>query len=117
MCGIVGYCGTDPSEASHVDAAIPEIRHRGPDAEAVREWRADRGICRIGHTRLRVLDLTPAADQPLANEDETAWVAFNGEIYNFPELSRDLEQKGHRFATRSDTEALIHLYESAGGVP
>jgi asparagine synthase (glutamine-hydrolysing) len=71
----------------------------------------------LGHTRLRIIDLSEQADQPLCNEDDTVWVSFNGELYNFPELRAELEVTGHRFATATDTEVLVHLYEECDGDP
>ncbi len=81
--------------------------HRGPD---------DAGTVIIpyiglGHRRLSIIDLSPRAHQPMTNEDRTVWLTFNGEIYNFPELRHDLESAGHRFASQTDSEVLIHGYE------
>src|ERR1019366_3138793 len=71
------------------------------------------GGCAIGMRRLSIIDLS-TGHQPMANEDESIWVVFNGEIYNYRELRRDLLARGHRFATNSDTETLVHLYEEQG---
>jgi len=71
----------------------------------------------LGHTRLRIIDTAESADQPLGNEDGSIQVVFNGELYNFGELRSELEQAGHRFATSSDTEVLVHLYEHVDGNP
>ena len=83
--------------------------HRGPDGGAVRRtpWYA------FGHRRLAIIDRA-GGDQPLANEDRSIWIVFNGEIYNHHELRRDLEARGHRFRTHSDTEAIVHAYEEYG---
>jgi asparagine synthase (glutamine-hydrolysing) len=89
---------------------VARLGHRGPDASGTRAF--DR--CSLGHTRLRIIDLSPLADQPLANEDDTAWVVFNGEIYNFRELRAQLAGAGHSFRSASDTEVLVHLYEEHG---
>src|SRR5205807_8700670 len=86
-----------------------QLRHRGPDAEG---FLLD-GSVALGHRRLKIIDLEGGA-QPLANEDETVWVIFNGEIYNFAEVREELERAGHRFATRSDTEVIVHAYEEYG---
>ena len=67
----------------------------------------------LGHRRLSIIDLG-TGQQPLSNEDETVWIAFNGEIYNYRELRPDLEARGHRFRTHSDTETIVHLYEEYG---
>src|SRR5260370_24069972 len=98
-----------PAEPSLVQAMCDEIRHRGPDDEGVH---VDRG-CGIGMRRLSIIDLS-TGHQPMCNEDGTVWVVFNGEIYNFQQLRQDLISQGHRFATNSDTETLIHLYEQEG---
>src|SRR6185503_3741445 len=85
------------------------LRHRGPDAFGVyRDRRAA-----LGHARLSIIDLT-TGQQPLANEDGTRWVVFNGEIFNYIELREELERLGHRFRTRSDTEVIVHAWESWG---
>ena len=90
------------------------LRHRGPDEFGVyRDRRAG-----LAHARLSIIDLS-TGQQPLANEDDTLWVAFNGEIFNYVELRTELEALGHRFRTRSDTEVIVHAYEAwgGGGVP
>ena len=86
-----------------------QIRHRGPDDEG---YHLD-GECAIGMRRLSIIDLN-TGHQPVANEDQSIWVVFNGEIYNYRDLRRDLESQGHRFRTNSDTEVLVHLYEQEG---
>jgi asparagine synthase (glutamine-hydrolysing) len=85
------------------------LAHRGPDGAGVY---CGPGIA-LGHRRLSVIDLE-GGSQPLANEDQTIWVTFNGEIYNYRTLARDLAQRGHHFRTRSDTEVLVHAYEEYG---
>lgn len=84
--------------------------HRGPDDEGI--YTAPH--VGLGQRRLSVMDLAPSACPPLANEERTIWIVFNGEIYNFLELRKQLEDRGHRFATNSDTETIIHLYEDEG---
>jgi asparagine synthase (glutamine-hydrolysing) len=86
------------------------IRHRGPDDAGV--WLGD-GVG-LGHRRLSIIDLSPAGHQPMTNEDGSVWVVFNGEIYNFQTLRLDLEAKGHRFRSNSDTEVIVHLFEEYG---
>src|SRR5262249_43329934 len=85
--------------------------HRGPDDEG---FHVDpQGRCGLAFRRLSIIDLA-GGNQPLSNEDGTIWLSFNGEIYNFRELRADLEARGHRFATHSDSETIVHLYEEAG---
>lgn len=85
------------------------LTHRGPDSEGFYE----EGSVHFGHRRLKIIDLETGA-QPIENEDGTVVVVFNGEIYNFQELRKNLEAKGHRFKTQSDTECIVHLYEEEG---
>jgi asparagine synthase (glutamine-hydrolysing) len=85
------------------------IVHRGPDDEGV----AVRGPAALGMRRLSIIDVS-GGQQPIHNEDRTVWIVFNGEIYNFKELRADLETKGHKFYTHSDTEVIVHLYEDLG---
>ena len=112
MCGIAGilYADRDRPVDPVVLAAMGDaIAHRGPDAEG---FLVEPGIG-LAHRRLSIIDLD-GGDQPIGNEDGSVQVVFNGEIYNFRELRRDLESRGHRFRTRSDTEVLVHLYEEHG---
>src|SRR5262245_61820073 len=85
------------------------IRHRGPDSEGFYV----RGSVGLGIRRLSVIDLARGG-QPLTNEDQTVWLVFNGEIYNYRELRAQLKNKGHRFRTETDTETIVHLYEEQG---
>jgi len=112
MCGIVGILALDPRK--HVD---PErlrrmrdaLRHRGPDGEGLH---LD-GPVGLGHRRLAIVDVE-GGHQPMANEDGTAWITFNGEIYNHAALRPGLLARGHVYRTRSDTETILHLYEEEG---
>jgi asparagine synthase (glutamine-hydrolysing) len=85
------------------------IRHRGPDQFGI--YRDNQ--VGLGNARLSIIDLG-GGQQPISNEDETVWIVFNGEIFNYIELRPDLKAKGHRFATASDTEVIVHLYEEYG---
>jgi len=96
-------------DADSVRQMCQTIVHRGPDDEGVYV----RGSVGLGMRRLSIIDLA-GGKQPIHNEDETVWVVFNGEVYNFPELRRDLAARGHHFYTHSDTEVIIHLYEDMG---
>ena len=111
MCGIAGLVYRErertPDHAA-LRAMLDTLAHRGPDDEGV--WSA--GPVALGHKRLSIIDVA-GGHQPMANEDETIWIVFNGEIYNYVELRRDLE-RNHTFRTQSDTEVLIHLYEELG---
>jgi asparagine synthase (glutamine-hydrolysing) len=110
MCGIAGFLLRDgQARVSDVRAMCDLIRHRGPDDEG---FYTDGG-CGLGMRRLSIIDLS-TGHQPISNEDGTIWVVFNGEIYNYQELRQDLIRSGHRFATNSDTETLVHLYEDKG---
>ena len=111
MCGICGIARSDKAyvDRSRLEAMNATIRHRGPDGSG---FFLDPGIG-LAMRRLAIIDLN-TGDQPIANEDETAWIIFNGEIYNFPDLRTKLEKRGHRFRTRTDTECVVHLYEEQG---
>jgi asparagine synthase (glutamine-hydrolysing) len=111
MCGIAGILGTDrhPADASVLARMCQALFHRGPDDDGYYHH----GPVGLGQRRLSIIDLA-TGHQPLGNEDGTVWVTFNGEIYNFQELRPELERRGHRFATHSDTEAIVHAYEEFG---
>lgn len=111
MCGIVGFTGKPGSfEAvdilSRMNAAII---HRGPDDEGT----LVSDDVALGMRRLSIIDVA-GGHQPIHNSDETKWIVFNGEIYNYQELRRDLDKRGHKFYTRSDTEAVVHLFDRYG---
>ena len=112
MCGIIGtldWSGKHPPDIGLLRRMLGIIRHRGPDEFGLYVDQA----AGIGCARLSIVDLS-TGQQPIPNEDESLWIVFNGEIYNHPELRADLEQAGHRFTTRSDTEVILHLYEDLG---
>jgi asparagine synthase (glutamine-hydrolysing) len=112
MCAIVGILKLDPCERVEEPrlAGMRDIlRHRGPDDEGL--W-ID-GPVGLGSRRLAIVDVA-GGHQPMANEDETVWIVYNGEIYNHAALRPELERKGHRYRTRSDTETILHLYEEEG---
>lgn len=111
MCGIVGIVDLEgrPVELAELQAMNDVIRHRGPDDEG---YYVDEGVG-LGMRRLSIIDLE-TGDQPIGNEDGSIQVVLNGEIYNFAELRRDLEARGHVFRTRADTETIVHLYEEMG---
>ena len=119
MCGFAGVCWTAKGEAiaaADLQRMLQTLIHRGPDDEGMYLFadsaESGPGVA-LGHRRLSIIDLA-AGHQPLANEDETVWVAFNGEIYNYRELQADLQARGHQFRTNCDTEVIVHLYEEQG---
>jgi len=112
MCGICGIyyaSGRDPSDEILVRSMCDAIVHRGPDDDG---YYFDDAVA-FGMRRLSIIDLTTGR-QPISNEDKTVWTVYNGEIYNFPALKAELEARGHRFATKADTEVIVHLYEEHG---
>jgi asparagine synthase (glutamine-hydrolysing) len=112
MCGIAGILNladAPPVEQLSLERMTGMLRHRGPDGQGFYL----QPIVGLAHSRLSIIDLEGGA-QPIANEDRSLWVVFNGEIFNHPELRRGLEARGHRFSTRSDTEVIVHLFEELG---
>src|SRR5713101_9858216 len=112
MCGICGQFnfGTQaPVVRQDVEAMTRTMVHRGPDDEGY----LFSGPLGLGFRRLSIIDLA-GGHQPMSNAEETVWVIFNGEIYNFKELRADLEQRGYSFRTRSDTEVIVHGYKEWG---
>lgn len=110
MCGICGVVSDGaPPDPSIVTSMMAQLCHRGPDGSGyVRDHQAV-----LGQTRLAIID-TVGGVQPLANEDDTIWVSFNGEIFNYVELGAQLREAGHRFRTASDTEVIVHAWEQWG---
>ena len=111
MCGIVGFVNNDGRAADRevLGAMNAAIVHRGPDDDGF-YLHENVGLAM---RRLAIIDLA-SGKQPMHNEDSSKWIVFNGEIYNYRELREDLEQRGHRFYTHSDTEAIVHLYDEYG---
>jgi len=116
VCGICGVFefgrGGEGVDQSTLIRMRDTMTHRGPDDSGV-HISADRHVG-LGHRRLSIVDLSPAGRQPMSNEDGTVWITFNGEIYNHERLRQELEAKGHRYRSRTDTETLVHLYEEEG---
>jgi asparagine synthase (glutamine-hydrolysing) len=115
MCGIGGFlwlgAGQAPFDAEwRLGTMIRTVRHRGPDDEGV--WTDQ--LCGLAHARLSIIDLSPAGHQPMGTTDGRIWVTFNGEIYNFLELRKELEGKGHVFRSHSDTEVILYGYQEWG---
>ena len=112
MCGIAGICtlvGSKRISAESIIRMAGALNHRGPDETGIY---LDDSIG-LGHTRLSIIDLS-GGSQPIHNEDETLWIIYNGEIFNYLELKEDLIKRGHRFYTSSDTEVILHLFEEKG---
>jgi asparagine synthase (glutamine-hydrolysing) len=107
LCGICGVVGISDKEL--IKKMCDVIQHRGPDDHG---YFIDDKVC-LGNRRLSIIDIA-GGHQPIHNEDESIWITYNGEIYNFLELKNELERKGHRFYTNSDTETIIHCYEEYG---
>lgn len=110
MCGIGGWIGRQDGGVEVADRMRQALHHRGPDGYGVKSFPS----ATLVHTRLSIIDLSEAGTQPMANETGTVWSTFNGEIYNYRELRRHLEQKGHHFRGHSDSEVIPHLYEELG---
>src|SRR5260370_12230022 len=112
MCGICGIVQSDRAQQVSRDtlAAMNEqIIHRGPDDDG---FFVEENVG-LAMRRLSIIDIQ-TGQQPITNEDQTLWIVFNGEIYNHQELRKDLEPRGHRYRTKSDTETIVHLFEQYG---
>jgi asparagine synthase (glutamine-hydrolysing) len=115
MCGIVGAVVTEPKRIDSrtaVEQAMLRITHRGPDDHGL--FVSGDGRCALGHTRLSIIDLSPAGRQPMSTPDGRFWIVFNGEIYNFRELRQELIRSGEIFTSNSDSEVLLRLYSRYG---
>jgi asparagine synthase (glutamine-hydrolysing) len=112
MCGIVGIVSTKAGCVADVTAMRDTLIHRGPDDEG--NWRSPDGAAMLGHRRLSIVDLSPAGHQPMLDTSGGLSLAFNGEIYNFQELRRELQALGHSFRSASDTEVVIESYRRWG---
>ncbi len=112
MCGIAGIVNlaeADAIDETGIRRMLAMIRHRGPDQFGIY---LDR-FAGLGNARLSIIDLS-SGQQPISNEDGTLWIVFNGEIFNYLELRPELEARGHRFATKCDTEVILHAFEEFG---
>ena len=112
MCGIAGQLNFDgrPVERDRLVSMANRIAHRGPDGSGVQTF----GVAGLAHRRLKIIDLSDAARQPMTNEDGSIGLIYNGEIYNYRELRPELERAGHRFASATDSEVILHGYEQWG---
>src|SRR5215469_13466907 len=113
MCGISGVVNLGNRDTL---GRMTQVQaHRGPDDSGVWDRRfPDGSYVGLGSRRLAILDLSPLGHMPMCNENRDIWITYNGEIYNFAELRAELESKGHRFVSRTDTEVILHLYEREG---
>ena len=109
MCGICGIYNPAGANRAALDGMLHTIIHRGPDDEGV----FIDGCVGLGSRRLSIIDL-PGGKQPISNEDRSVWIVFNGEIYNYRQLRKELVLAGHEFQTNTDTEVIVHLYEELG---
>lgn len=114
LCGITGIWNLDgrPVGQPDIDRFTDSLAHRGPDGRGT--WRDASGSVALGHRRLAILDLSASGHQPMSYADGRLWITFNGEIYNFVELRRELEALGHRFRSESDTETILAAYAEWG---
>lgn len=108
MCGICGFAGFEDKKL--LRNMCKSISHRGPDQHGTY---SDKKVS-LGHRRLSIIDLSERGRQPMCNENEDVWITFNGEVYNFQSVRNELEEKGHRFRSDTDTEVIIHAYEEYG---
>ena len=112
MCGIAGFTHKKWSpEHDRIEQTVATLTHRGPDQQGV--FRSN--TCSIGATRLKILDLE-SGDQPIVSDDGNTAIVFNGEIYNHLEIRAELEARGHRFHSRTDTETLLHAFIEWNGM-
>lgn len=111
MCGITAVLSGRAIADETLAAGTAALHHRGPDGR--RHWLSPDRRVALGHTRLSIIDLV-TGDQPIANEDESLHIVVNGEFYDVEEIRTDLERRGHRFRTKSDSEIALHLYEDLG---
>lgn len=121
MCGICGKISYDGEtvEEDLLKKMCRSFSYRGPDDEGIyisscEGSRNQERSVGLGHKRLSIMDLSQAGHQPMCNEDGTIWITYNGEIYNFKELRSDLEKRGHKFKSDTDTEVILHMYEEEG---
>src|SRR6476646_2474030 len=112
MCGSVAlYSARGPISADALGRGTRRLDHRGPDGQ--RTWASRDNRVGLGHARLSIIDLA-TGDQPIASEDNRTHIVANGEFYQYEGIQRELESRGHRLRTRSDSEIALHLYEEFG---
>ncbi len=122
MCGISGFCSAVPRGRAVLEAMNATLRHRGPDdtgvwlagGRASDGWTAASGTVGLAQRRLAIIDLSPAGRNPMSNDEETLWITYNGEVFNFREVRAELEGAGFRFRTQTDSEVILKAYERWG---
>ena len=118
MCGIAGIVNSnkDPGELENIGSLmINQLHHRGPDGSGIKIInKKDKRNILMAHTRLSIIDLSERASQPMSNISGDIWITFNGEIYNYAEIRKELSIEGYKFRTDSDTEVIIHAYKHWG---
>lgn len=113
MCGITGYIDFTKSTLSEtIEEMVQTLYHRGPDDRGTEHFKTDNAVIGMGQARLSIIDLSPAGHQPMHYKNYC--IVFNGEIYNYKEIRKDLEKAGHHFLSHSDTEVILHAYEYWG---
>ena len=113
MCGIIGIISKNPvQDKAILKIARDTMQHRGPDDAG--EWWSEDGRVGLAHRRLSIIDLSPLGHQPMKSSEGDICIVFNGEIYNYRELKKELEQKGYRFSSNSDTEVILNSYKEWG---
>ena len=111
MCGIAGFVGSK-ANSSHVERMVATLSHRGPDDHDV--WIDDAGGAILGHRRLSIIDLSTVGHQPMASANNRFWITYNGEVYNYQEIKKELLDKGYNFRSHTDTEVVLAAYEHWG---
>jgi asparagine synthase (glutamine-hydrolysing) len=115
ICGIIDYSGKWPVDEETLNRMVATLAHRGPDDRGVKIFgNGEKPRVGLGHSRLGVIDPSSRGHQPMSNEDDSIWLLYNGEVYNFPSLRPELEAKGHRFRSYTDAEVVLHAYEQYG---
>lgn len=118
MCGIIGsyYISSDPKKDIRLKKSLDSLRHRGPDNVGLEHFELSNGFLYLGHLRLSIIDLSEAGHQPMFSKDERHIIVFNGEIYNYLELKKELKNLGYKFSTDTDTEVLLNAWIEWGEV-
>ena len=109
MCGIAGFYNIDKKPADYflMKQMTDSLKHRGPDDSGIY---LDQNVG-LGHARLSIIDLSSAGHQPMSSANRTIWITFNGEIYNFQKIKKDLEKLGYKFNSKTDTEVILYAYQ------